>query len=71
MPIILVDRNHPAATAILACLEKPPIPGLTREFLALIANAKRTARFPRIHFLFLSAGTVSLNGLDIGEGGVD
>jgi NAD(P)-dependent dehydrogenase (short-subunit alcohol dehydrogenase family) len=78
--IILVGRNRPTATAILARLEKPPVPGLTREFLpcdlTLIANAKRTAaaireRFPRIHFLFLSAGAVSLKGLDIGEEGVD
>ncbi|KAJ7918016.1 hypothetical protein B0H13DRAFT_1993898, partial [Mycena leptocephala] len=54
--IILVGRNRPAATTILACLEKPPIPGLTREFLTLIANAKRAAaallaRFPHINFL--------------------
>jgi NAD(P)-dependent dehydrogenase (short-subunit alcohol dehydrogenase family) len=78
--IILIGRNRPAATAILARLEKPPVPGLTREFLpcdlTLIANAKRTAaaireRFPRINFLFLSAGAVSLKGLDINEEGMD
>ncbi|KAJ7918021.1 hypothetical protein B0H13DRAFT_2439152 [Mycena leptocephala] len=58
--IILVGHNRPTATTILARLEKPPVPGLTREFLpcdlTLIANAKRAAavlraRFPRIHFL--------------------
>jgi NAD(P)-dependent dehydrogenase (short-subunit alcohol dehydrogenase family) len=78
--IILIGRNRPAATAILARLEKPPVPGLTREFLpcdlTLIANTKRTAaaireRFPRVHFLFLSAGAVSLKGLDISKEGVD
>ncbi|KAJ7918023.1 NAD-P-binding protein [Mycena leptocephala] len=78
--IILVGRNRPAATAILVRLEKPPVPGLTREFLpcdlTLIANAKRAAvvlraRFQCVHFLFLSAGAVSLKGLDIGEEGVD
>ncbi|KAJ7918011.1 hypothetical protein B0H13DRAFT_2321804 [Mycena leptocephala] len=78
--IILIGRNRPAATAILARIEKPPVLGLTREFLpcdlTLIANAKRAAaalrpRFPHIDFLFLSAGTVSPKGLDIGEEGVD
>ncbi|KAJ7918039.1 NAD(P)-binding protein [Mycena leptocephala] len=76
----LISSNRPAATAILAHIDKPPVPGPTREFLpcdlALIANAKRIAaalraRFPHINILFLSAGAVSLKGLDIGEEGVD
>ncbi|KAJ7813252.1 hypothetical protein B0H13DRAFT_2468821 [Mycena leptocephala] len=67
-------------SSILARLEKPPVPSLIREFLpcdlTLIANAKRAtaalrARFPRVHFLFLSAGAVSLKGLEISEEGVD
>ncbi|KAJ7918037.1 hypothetical protein B0H13DRAFT_2439173, partial [Mycena leptocephala] len=64
-----------AATAILTCLERPPIPGLTREFLTLIANAKRTAaallaRFPHIHFLS-SPRVRSPSRADIHEEGVD
>ncbi|KAJ7918007.1 hypothetical protein B0H13DRAFT_308452 [Mycena leptocephala] len=57
--------------------KNPQPPDLTRAFLpcdlTLIANAKRAAAvlcacFPRAHFRFLSAGAVSLKGLDIGEG---
>ncbi|KAJ6556364.1 NAD-P-binding protein [Mycena capillaripes] len=78
--IILVGRNRAAATAILARLQKPTDPGLTREFvqcdLSLIGNVKRTtaallARFPRINVLFLTAGAISLKGLDVSEEGVD
>ncbi|KAJ6473771.1 NAD(P)-binding protein [Mycena sanguinolenta] len=80
--IIIVGRNHAAANAILARLPVPQSGGTaTREFLpcdlTLIANAKRTAaalaaRFPQgIHFLFLSAGAVSLRGLDPSTEGVD
>ncbi|KAJ7230912.1 hypothetical protein B0H12DRAFT_1147173 [Mycena haematopus] len=78
--IILVGRNRAAATAILARLPAPA-PELTREFLpcdlVLVANAKRTAaalaaRFPQgVHFVFLTAGAVSLKGLDVSEEGVD
>ncbi|KAJ7509011.1 NAD-P-binding protein [Mycena galericulata] len=77
--IILVGRNRAAALAILARLP-PPTPDLTREFvhcdLSLIANAKHTsaqlaARFPRVHLLVLSAGAISLAGLDVTEEGVD
>ncbi|KAJ7797433.1 hypothetical protein B0H13DRAFT_2689130 [Mycena leptocephala] len=49
--------------------KKPLVPDLTRAFLPcdLIANAKCTAaalraRFPHIHFLFLSASAVSFKG---------
>ncbi|KAF7353989.1 hypothetical protein MVEN_01085600 [Mycena venus] len=78
--IILVGRNRAAATAILARLEKPAAPGITREFLhcdlSLIGNAKRIAaeliaRFPRINMVFLTAGAISLKGLDLNEEGVD
>ncbi|KAJ6541166.1 NAD(P)-binding protein [Mycena vulgaris] len=81
--IVLVGRNRAAATSILARLPKPTAPGLecTRELLpcdlSLIANAKRAAtalaaRFPRgVNFVFLSAGAISLNGLDVTEEGVD
>ncbi|KAJ7151993.1 NAD(P)-binding protein [Mycena filopes] len=78
--IFIVGRNRAAATAILARLPTPPGATVTREFLAcdlsLIANAKRTAasiltRFPRVNLLFLTAGEVSLKGLDVTEEGVD
>ncbi|KAF8172556.1 hypothetical protein K438DRAFT_1981404 [Mycena galopus ATCC 62051] len=82
--IILVGRNRAAAAAILARLPPPADASLsataTREFvecdLSLIANAKRTAatltaRFPRIHFVFLSAGAISLKGPDPNGEGVD
>ncbi|KAJ7759556.1 NAD(P)-binding protein [Mycena metata] len=78
--ILIVGRNRAAATAIFARIEKPPAPDLTREFfecdLSLIANAKRTAaaivaRFPRVNFVFITAGLVSLNGLDVTNEGVD
>ncbi|KAJ6596358.1 NAD-P-binding protein [Mycena vulgaris] len=78
--IILVGRNRAAATAILARLPPPPTPDIAREFLAcdlsLIANVKRTcaairARHPRVNLLFLTAGAVSLAGLDITAEGVD
>ncbi|KAJ7744141.1 NAD-P-binding protein [Mycena metata] len=80
--ILIVGRNRAAATAILTRLEKPPAstPDLTREFLhcdlSLIANAKRTAasivaRFPHVNIVFLTAGEISLKGLDVGEEGVD
>ncbi|KAJ7772168.1 hypothetical protein B0H16DRAFT_1660502 [Mycena metata] len=61
-------------------LIKAPTPELTREFfecdLSLIANAKRTAaaivaRFPRVSFVFMTAGYVSSNPLDITSEGVD
>ncbi|KAJ7791143.1 hypothetical protein B0H14DRAFT_2395925, partial [Mycena olivaceomarginata] len=76
--IILVGRNRAAATAILARLEKPPNPDLTREFLqcdiSLIGNAKRIAadllaHFPRINIVFLTAGAILLKGLDLTERG--
>ncbi|KAJ6461587.1 hypothetical protein C8R47DRAFT_993470 [Mycena vitilis] len=79
-PIILIGRNHAAATAILARLTPAPGPGLTREFvecdLSLVGNAKRTAtalrtRLPRINLLFLSAGAISLNTLDLNAEGID
>ncbi|KAJ7696321.1 hypothetical protein B0H17DRAFT_1198236 [Mycena rosella] len=78
--IILVGRNRAAATSILARLEKPAIPGLAREFLecdlSLLRNVKRTSaeilsRFPRVNFLVLTAGAISLSGLDVTEEGVD
>ncbi|KAF7365852.1 hypothetical protein MVEN_00459600 [Mycena venus] len=81
--IILVGRNRAAATSILARVPKPSTPGreCTREFLpcdlSLIANAKRAAaalaaRFPRgVNFVFLSAGAISLSGLDLTEENVD
>lgn len=78
--IILVGRNRAAATAILARLTKPTFPGMTREFLpcdlSLIRNVKRTTaeistRFSRVNLLVLSAGAISLTGLDVTEEGVD
>ncbi|KAJ7759651.1 NAD(P)-binding protein [Mycena metata] len=82
--ILIVGRNRAAATAILDRLPKPPAstntPEPTREFLhcdlSLIANAKRTAasiaiRFPRVNVVFLTAGEISLKGLDVGDEGVD
>ncbi|KAJ7025929.1 NAD(P)-binding protein [Mycena alexandri] len=80
--IFIVGRNRAAATAILARLDKPPAgtPELTREFLhcdlSLIGNAKRTAatiiaRFPRVNVVFLTAGEISLKGVDVSEEGVD
>ncbi|KAJ7918027.1 hypothetical protein B0H13DRAFT_308595, partial [Mycena leptocephala] len=44
--IILVGRNRPAATAILACLEKTPVPGLTREFLPCDLTPSPTPNAP-------------------------
>jgi NAD(P)-dependent dehydrogenase (short-subunit alcohol dehydrogenase family) len=78
--IILVGRNGAAATAILARLKKPPAPGLTREFLecdlSLLRNVKRTAaeilaRFPRVNFLVMTAGAISLSGVEVTSEGVD
>ncbi|KAJ7434470.1 NAD(P)-binding protein [Mycena latifolia] len=78
--ILLVGRNRAAAASIFARIEKPPSPGLTREFLqcdlSLLQNVKRTcaeirARFPRVNFLVLTAGAISFAGLDVTTEGVD
>ncbi|KAJ6461589.1 NAD-P-binding protein [Mycena vitilis] len=78
--IILIGRNHAAAATILARITPAPGPGLAREFvecdLSLVGNAKRTAtalrtRFGRINLLFLSAGAISLNTLDLNAEGID
>ncbi|KAJ7035979.1 NAD(P)-binding protein [Mycena alexandri] len=78
--IVLVDRNRAAAEAILATFPKPAIPGISHEFvecnISLMKNVRRVAkelstRTPKINFLVLTPGVVTLNGRNETEEGID
>ncbi|KAK7002418.1 hypothetical protein R3P38DRAFT_2648145 [Favolaschia claudopus] len=81
--IVLIGRNRTAAESILSKLPSPPkeSPNLAREFMSCdltrVPNVHEIAaalfkRFPQgINFLFLTAGAMSLSGLDLNEDGID
>jgi NAD(P)-dependent dehydrogenase (short-subunit alcohol dehydrogenase family) len=78
--IVIVGRNRAAASAIIASFPKPTTPGVTHEFIecdiSLMKNVQRTAgelcaRFPKINFLALTAGFVTLDGRNETEEGID
>ncbi|KAJ7327578.1 NAD(P)-binding protein [Mycena albidolilacea] len=78
--IVIVGRNRAAASAIIASFPKPNTPGVTHEFvecdISLMKNVQRTAgelraRFPKVNFLALTAGFVTLDGRNETEEGID
>jgi NAD(P)-dependent dehydrogenase (short-subunit alcohol dehydrogenase family) len=78
--ILIVGRNRAAAVKIIATFPKPTNPGIAHEFiecdLTLLKNVQRACaeilvRFQRVNFLVLTAGGISLKGLDLTEEGVD
>ncbi|KAJ7473776.1 NAD(P)-binding protein [Mycena galericulata] len=78
--IVLVGRNRAAAETILASLPKPTAPGVKHEFvecdISLMKNVRRTAgelltRFPKVNFLVLTAGVLTLDGRNETEEGID
>ncbi|KAF7298696.1 hypothetical protein MIND_00817000 [Mycena indigotica] len=78
--IILVGRNKAAAEAIIATFPKPTAPDVKHEFvecdITLMKNARRVAgelqaRIPRINFLVLSPGVLTLDGRNETEEGID
>ncbi|KAJ7614894.1 NAD(P)-binding protein [Roridomyces roridus] len=78
--IVLVGRNRAAGEAILATFPKPTARGAKHEFVecdvSLMKNVRRTAeelvtRLPKINFLALSTGVMTLNGRDETEEGID
>ncbi|KAJ7728886.1 NAD(P)-binding protein [Mycena metata] len=78
--IVLVGRNRAAAEAILASFPKPTLPGASHEFvecdITLMKNVHRvagelTARIPKINFLVLTPGVLTLKGRNETEEGID
>ncbi|KAJ7154041.1 NAD(P)-binding protein [Mycena filopes] len=78
--IVLVGRNRAAAESILATFPKPTTPGVSHEFvqcdISLMKNVRRVAgelgaRLPRVNFLVLTAGVMTLNGRNETEEGID
>ncbi|KAJ7030698.1 NAD(P)-binding protein [Mycena alexandri] len=78
--IVLVGRNRAAAEAILATFPKPAIPGISHEFvecdISLMKNVRLVAkelstRTPKINFLVLTPGVMTLNGRNETEEGID
>ena len=78
--IIIAGRNRAAADAIIAKLPKPTTPGVSHEFVecdaTLMKNVRAAtkeilARHPKIHFLVMSPGYLTLRGRDETEEGID
>ena len=78
--IIIAGRNRAAADAIIAKLPKPTTPGVSHEFVecdaTLMKNVRATtkeilARHPKINFLVMSPGYLTLKGRDETEEGID
>ncbi|KAJ7154044.1 NAD(P)-binding protein [Mycena filopes] len=78
--IVLVGRNRAAAESILATFPKPTTPGVSHEFvecdISLMKNVHRVAgelraRLPKVNFLVLTAGVLTLKGRDETEEGID
>ncbi|KAJ7864197.1 NAD(P)-binding protein [Mycena leptocephala] len=73
--IILVGRNRAAAQSILATFPKPG-PGTTHEFvecdITLMSNVHRLrARIPKINFLVLTTGVMTMDGRNETAEGID
>jgi NAD(P)-dependent dehydrogenase (short-subunit alcohol dehydrogenase family) len=78
--IIIAGRNRAAADAIIAKLPKPTTPGVSHEFVecdaTLMKNVHATtkeilSRHPKINFLVMSPGYMTLKGRDETEEGID
>ncbi|KAJ7441635.1 NAD(P)-binding protein [Mycena galericulata] len=78
--IVLVGRNRAAAEAILASFPKPTAPRVKHEFvecdISLMKNVRHTAgellaRFPKVNFLVLTPGVMTLDGRNETEEGID
>ncbi|KIK00448.1 hypothetical protein K443DRAFT_7651 [Laccaria amethystina LaAM-08-1] len=78
--IIIAGRNRAAADPIIAKLPKPTTPGVSHEFVecdaTLMRNVRATtkeilARHPKINFLVMSPGYLTLRGRDETEEGID
>ncbi|KAJ7864192.1 NAD(P)-binding protein [Mycena leptocephala] len=77
--IVLVGRNRAAASSILATFPKPG-PGATHEFvecdITLMSNVHRVAtelraRIPKINFLVLTTGVMTMDGRNETVEGID
>ncbi|KAJ6537783.1 NAD(P)-binding protein [Mycena capillaripes] len=78
--IVIVGRNRAAAESIIATFPKPTVAAATHEFVecdaTLMKNVHRVAgelcaRFPRINFLALTPGVLTMNGRNETEEGID
>ncbi|KAJ7189322.1 NAD(P)-binding protein [Mycena pura] len=78
--IVLVGRNRAAAEAVIARFPKPTVAGVQHEFVecdvTLMKNVRRVAgelraRLPRINFLALTPGVLTLNGRNETAEGID
>jgi NAD(P)-dependent dehydrogenase (short-subunit alcohol dehydrogenase family) len=78
--IFLVGRNRAAGEAILRTFPQPTVPGVTHEFvecdITLMKNVHRVAgelrtRIPKVNFLVLTAGVMTMNGRNETEEGID
>lgn len=78
--IIILGRNRAAAEASLAQLPKPTNPKIKREFIQCdvtrmknvhAATQEILSKYPKINFLVLSTGFMSMKGRDETEEGLD
>ncbi|EDR00567.1 uncharacterized protein LACBIDRAFT_313216 [Laccaria bicolor S238N-H82] len=78
--IIIAGRNRATADAIIAKLPKPATPGVSHEFIecdaTLMKNVHATtkeilSRHPKINFLVMSPGYMTLKGRDETEEAID
>ncbi|KAJ7091713.1 NAD(P)-binding protein [Mycena crocata] len=78
--IVIVGRNRAAAESILMSFPAPTAAGATHEFVecdaTLMKNVHRVAgdlraRIPRINFLVLTPGVMTMNGRNETEEGID
>ncbi|KAJ7124612.1 NAD(P)-binding protein [Mycena crocata] len=78
--IVLVGRNRAAAEAIIASFPKPTAPNAKHEFvecdITLMSNVRRVAgelraRLPKVNFLALTPGVMTMNGRNETAEGID
>lgn len=78
--IFIIGRNRAAAESIIASFPKPTAPGVTHEFvqcdLTLMKNVHKVTqelliRHPKINFLVMSPGFMTMNGRNETEEGID
>ncbi|KAJ7792149.1 NAD(P)-binding protein [Mycena olivaceomarginata] len=78
--IVIVGRNRAAGEAILRTFPNPTVPGATHEFvecdITLMKNVhcvagELRARIPKVNFLVLTPGVMTMNGRNETEEGID
>ncbi|KAH8832122.1 NAD(P)-binding protein [Flagelloscypha sp. PMI_526] len=78
--IVIVGRNENAAESIISSFPKPPSPEIKHEFVeadvSLMSNVHTTtssllSRYPKINFLFLTPGILSMAGRTDTSEGID